>query len=822
MRREAADLARAIAESEASYRDEETKGCFSSLLELMECLKSAPVPNEWIVIHRPNCALFLNIVDESMPMLRSSVTVFSDLSISVCFHGTKLSRIGDYVVPGSIGNVNVLSAILSRLQSILDEKCSSEGLCDVVVSLLEQLERDAIDSKKRISRFLREQVALLGKQRLQYSSESMVVACILHTISPHAYKFLRGSGFFAMPHPSTCRNVCSSFQLSPDTESDSENFLRYIKHRFKQLQPHESSVVLMLDEIHIQPFFDFKGGKISGAAANSEEAATSAHVFMVQSMPSSFREVVHILPARTMNSHSLHAVLKNVIIGLEEIGFKVLAVVSDNNAINRKALSMFSDPPKLSIVYPNPKDATRPMFYVVDSVHLLKCIRNNWINQKNLGTNLYFPMFDLSNNSVHPDCIQWASFKDLRELHKLEASQLLKYSYRLSSKALNPSNFERQNVKLVLQIFNAFVAEALDHHCNFHALWHAKETANFIRIVLRWWKIVNVKTPHKGHHHRDVYEEPVSCLNGDPKLEFLDAFVTWLDVWESYKHDNGILTRETQSALRHSAYAILEFTKYCLVELRYKYVLLGKLQTDGLENRFGQYRQMAGGHYHISIRQLYESEGRIRLQNTLPIMSSDDFIDEAPPSATATNQQDFRVTVKPEDLDSLSTRVAVFAYVGGFCTNSVVKTLKCNYCQENLVADSCDAECDGDANSLIASLNRGGLKFPNACVVTVVMHTEVVVAKLLQNEKNAACFLQTRNHRGIVQQLVKESLPAFEELLTCANGHEPDLVINMLIKCATNVLLNNYCKERNDAAAVAKADAKAVAKARKLKTVAPK
>lgn len=107
--------------------------------------------------------------------------------------------------------------------------------------------------------------------------------------------------------------------------------------------------------------------------------------------------------------------------------------------------------------------------------------------------------------------------------------------------------------------------------------------------------------------------------------------VTWLDVWESYKHDNGILTRETHTALRHSTYALLEVTKYCLAELRHKYVLLGKLQTDGLKNRFGQYRQIAGGHYHISIRQLYESEGRIRQQNTLPIISSDDFIDiEAP------------------------------------------------------------------------------------------------------------------------------------------------------------------------------------------------
>lgn len=151
-------------------------------------------------------------------------------------------------------------------------------------------------------------------------------------------------------------------------------------------------------------------------------------------MLSSFREVVPILPARTMNAHSLHAVLKNVIIGSEETGFKVLAVVSDNNAIDRKALSMFSDPPKLSIVYPNPKDATRSMLYVVDSVHLLKCTRNNCLNKKNPGTNLHFPMLDLSNNSVHPNCIQGASFKDLREQHKFEASQLLKYSYCLSLK----------------------------------------------------------------------------------------------------------------------------------------------------------------------------------------------------------------------------------------------------------------------------------------------------------------------------------------------------------------------------------------------------
>jgi hypothetical protein len=35
----------------------------------------------------------------------------------------------------------------------------------------------------------------------------------------------------------------------------------------------------MMDEIHIKPYFDYKGGNIVGSAHNSVVAATTAHVF---------------------------------------------------------------------------------------------------------------------------------------------------------------------------------------------------------------------------------------------------------------------------------------------------------------------------------------------------------------------------------------------------------------------------------------------------------------------------------------------------------------------------------------------------------------
>ncbi|MCP4492437.1 MAG: hypothetical protein GY820_34780, partial [Gammaproteobacteria bacterium] len=42
------------------------------------------------------------------------------------------------------------------------------------------------------------------------------------------------------------------------------------------------------------------------------------------------------------------------------------------------------------------------------------------------------------------------------------------------------------------------------------------------------------------------------------------------------------------------------------------YVLLGSFQSDHLESRFGWYRQLSGANYYISVKQLIESERKIR------------------------------------------------------------------------------------------------------------------------------------------------------------------------------------------------------------------
>ena len=49
------------------------------------------------------------------------------------------------------------------------------------------------------------------------------------------------------------------------------------------------------------------------------------------------------------------------------------------------------------------------------------------------------------------------------------------------------------------------------------------------------------------------------------------------------------------------------------------YILPGKFQTDYLEARFGQYQQLSGNQYNISIDQIFECEKKLRMLSVLKI-----------------------------------------------------------------------------------------------------------------------------------------------------------------------------------------------------------
>ncbi|KAH7965084.1 hypothetical protein HPB49_003298 [Dermacentor silvarum] len=181
--------------------------------------------------------------------------------------------------------------------------------------------------------------------------------------------------------------------MSSQQEHLSEKFLSYMARRISDLKDEESSVTVGVDEIYRKPNFDYKGGNITGAALHTNEAANCALVFLMRSLTCKFKEVAHIVPVHILEAQFLHKTLKDVICGLEKIGCRVVCVVSDNNSVNRKAMSLFESPPSNRIVYQHPSDPARLLFFVTDPVRILKYIRNNWFNLKNDQVCFYFPEF---------------------------------------------------------------------------------------------------------------------------------------------------------------------------------------------------------------------------------------------------------------------------------------------------------------------------------------------------------------------------------------------------------------------------------------------
>ncbi|KAG0445336.1 hypothetical protein HPB47_016505 [Ixodes persulcatus] len=161
-------------------------------------------------------------------------------------------------------------------------------------------------------------------------------------------------------------------------------------------------------------------------------------------------------------------------------------------------------------------------------------------------------------------------------------------------------------------------------------------------------------------------------------------------------------------------------------------------KSDCLQDRFGRYRQLCGAQYDISIRQIYESEHKIRLQNVLELPEFDDISLCARTDVVnaAVKQFDVEVTavyVKKKKEHMLPA----ITYVAGYCAHAALKKLMCPFCKENLVVDNRSLEIE--AEELIAGVTRGELKFPQAVVVNAVLTMNIVLKKL-SSERYALKF----------------------------------------------------------------------------------
>lgn len=139
-----------------------------------------------------------------------------------------------------------------------------------------------------------------------------------------------------------------------------------------------------------------------------------------------------------------------------------------------------------------------------DTVHLFKCIRNNWLNQIDSRQTFVFPNFE------NPDKKDFACVNDLKMLYINEENQYIKLAPALSRKVLFPTSIERQSVSFCCRLFDEKNIAALNENCAVTSSSSNSSTAYFLSIILRWWQIVNVKHLFKWIRFNEKNYKPIS------------------------------------------------------------------------------------------------------------------------------------------------------------------------------------------------------------------------------------------------------------------------------------------------------------------------
>ena len=95
----------------------------------------------------------------------------------------------------------------------------------------------------------------------------------------------------------------------------------------------------------------------------------------------SLSERVRLYPLACTDAKEVFEMVTTVIADIEKCNLNVVVLCSDNLPLNQSLFKLFSRKHVIEQSVPHPCDLNRPLFLIFDFVHIIKCIRNNWLNQ---------------------------------------------------------------------------------------------------------------------------------------------------------------------------------------------------------------------------------------------------------------------------------------------------------------------------------------------------------------------------------------------------------------------------------------------------------
>lgn len=466
-----------------------------------------------------------------------------------------------------------------------------------------------------------------------------------------------------------------------------------------------SDVILIFDEIYIQKSEEYFGGETFGT--DEDGAMYNGLVcFMIIGLTKTIPYVLYSLPKKNLKGDWLRDAILKCIKTLQDIGYHVRGVVCDNHSSNvsayRKLLTEFAENTSdLSIMINN-----EPIYLFFDTVHLMKNIRNNLLARKRF----LFPSFhsDALQNSISVDGGE-ISWKVLHQVHDKDAEcqANLRAAPKLTAEVLHPGNC-KQNVAKALAIFDPSTIAAIRLYFP-----ESKEAADFLHLFHVWWTVSNSKQRFNSNNKLGNAAVP-----NDGKPQFLREMADWIDSWQDQKIpncENFTLSAQTSAALTRTLRCHANLVED-LLRGTYQFILTARFQSDPIERRFGQYRQMSGGRFLVSAKEVSTSENILKIKTL--VKEGFDL------------SQSFKVPKPTEEAEEnlISVAEQVLGDVDSIQLNDTSKSVSDNIAgyiahkKEKLYDGCCGTLllCDERKSEYIEKLSRGGLKKPSLALSDTV------------------------------------------------------------------------------------------------------
>jgi hypothetical protein len=455
-------------------------------------------------------------------------------------------------------------------------------------------------------------------------------------------------------------------------------------------------------------------------------------------------------------------------------GFTVRGIVTDNHSTNVNAFSllvtMFNSESKYFINHPNNHGKKTYLFY--DSVHLVKNLRNNLLN----GKKFVFPDFKYHSANMSIDCPSgYISWDDLCKIYyndnKLKGK--LRKAPKITYEVLHPGS-NKQNVPLALAVIHeTTIAASKSYYPN------RKDSANFLTIFNTWWTIANSKQRFSPNTSGNA------VVLGDNKMTFYKALANWIKQWSL--SPAFTLTTQTASAFVFTLHAQAELVEELLND-GYAYVMTARLQSDPIERRFSQYRQMSGGRFLVSLREVLNSERILSCRSLIKESINfweENLLPDSHPSLTILDElfDNRSDEIMDTSLDHNSEEVAIT--IAGYVAKKLSKRSKCENCKSYLKAGDHDLE----NNSYLSLLSRGGLFVPSKQLAEFVCSVFAIL-DFIENEISTLSIPVVKSSTYLVYKYA----PKIK--FVCEN-HE-DWGIMFSTKIIVNVFFNNKQKLSKD------------------------